>query len=221
MKSRWLFAGLALMAFTATRARAQDPRLARKLDPQTLAAVEAIIDSAHTLGLPTEPLADKALENVARRRTPDQIIAQVRKRAVELGTAQRALFPANEKEIIAGADAVAFGVPETTLAHLRRIRSGDLAIPVSVLADLVSRRAQIDTASAVVIALVSTNIRDGDLRKFQQMVERDIALGSLPTAAAMTRAEAAGVSDLSNAPGANNGPVRAPTTTSPKPPIKP
>jgi hypothetical protein len=223
MKSTRVFAAMALLTVAATRADAQDrdPRLQRRLDPQTLVAVEAIIDSAHALGLPTEPLADKAFENAAKGRTSAQIIEQVRKRAIQLGAAQRALAPANDKEIIAGADAVASGIPVATLARLRQIRTADLAIPVSVLTDLATRGAQLDTASAIVIAMVSNKMLDNDMKKFGQVVEQDVRLGSGPTAAAMTRAEALGVSDLASAPGTNTGPVRAPTTASPKPPIKP
>ena len=221
MMCRWMIAGAAALVVAASSAQAQDPRLARKLDPQTLVAVEALIDSAKALGLPTEPLADKAFEFALKGRT-SAIVGAVRKRAVELGTAKRALAPATDSEILAGADAIANGVPEATLVELRRVRAmSELTIPVSVLADLVARGAQIDTASAVVIALVSTNMRDSDMIKFRQTVERDIALGSLPAAAALTRGEAAVGGDLASAPGTNNGPGRAPIIPSPKPPIKP
>ena len=183
--------------------------------------MEALIDSARALGLPTEPLADKAFENALKGRTSAQIVMAVRLRAVQLGTAKRALAPATDKEILAGADAVAHGVPEETLAELRRVRTtAELTIPVSVLADLVARGAQLDTASAVVIALVGTNMRDGDMIKFRQTVERDISLGSVPAAAALTRGEAA-LGTFEGGPGTNNGPTRAPIIPGSKPPIKP
>ena len=224
MMRKWIAAGLAMLVVAAARADAQDPRLALKLDPETRVAVEALIDSARTAGLPTEPLADRALEYTLKKRTSEQIIAGVRKRAMQLGGAKRALFPATDREILAGADALGWGVPEGTLTQLRRVRSdAELTVPISVLADLVGRGVQLDTASAVVIALTSTNMRDGDMIKFRQTVERDIALGALPAAALATRAEAAaeGLDLLSGAPGTNNGPVRSPTIPSPKPPIKP
>ena len=222
MMYKWMMAGAAALAVTASSARAQgsDPRLARKLDAQTLVAVEAVIDSARALGLPTEPLADRAFEYAAKGRPGASIVAAVRTRAVQLGTAKRALATTSDREVIAGADALANNVPESTLAELRRARTtAELTIPLSVLADLVARGAQIDTASAVVIALVGTNMRDGDMIKFRQTVERDIALGTLPAAAALTRGEAAlGALD---SPGTNNGQVRGPIIPSPKPPIKP
>jgi hypothetical protein len=218
-----IIAGCIAVFVADSSAQAQDPRLARRLDPQILGEVQALIDSARAAGIPTEPLADKAFEGARKGGTGAAIVDAVRKSAIRLGAARTALFPAGEAEIMAGAGALNWGVPQATLTQLRRVRPGsDLTVPVSVLADLVSRGVQLDTASAVVIALVSTNMRDTDLIKFRQTVERDIALGSLPAAAVTTRAEAAGISDLATgATAPNNGPGRAPTTPSPKPPIKP
>jgi hypothetical protein len=223
MMRRMILAGIATLFVAATSASAQDPRLAQKLDPQTLAAVEAVIDSARAAGIPTEPIVDRALESVMKKRSPAEIIAAVRRRAGHLAIAKAALAPASDGEILAGADALAWGVPDATLVQLRQVRSGpELTIPISVLADLVARGVQVDTASAVVIALASTAMRDTDMLKFRQTVERDIALGSLPSAATQTRAESA-AGDLMNA-GAqapSNGTPRAPNVPSPKPPIKP
>jgi hypothetical protein len=214
-----IIAGCIALFVAGSSAQAQDPRLARKLDPQILAEVQALIDSARAAGIPTEPLADKAFEAVLKGAKGPAIVDALRRRAVQLGAARTALFPASEAEIVAGAGAIGWGVPQGTLTQLRRVRPGsDLTVPVSVLADLVSRGVQLDTASAVVIALASTNMRDTDMIKFRQTVERDIALGSLPAAALTTRAEAAGADMLS---GGNNAPGRAPTVPSPKPPIKP
>ena len=218
-----IIAGCIALFVAGSSAQAQDPRLARKLDPQILAEVQALIDSARAAGIPTEPLADKAFEGALKGGTGPAIVEKVRKRATVLGASRTALFPATDAEIVAGAAALDWGVPPSTLAQLRRVRAGsDLTVPVSVLADLVSRGVQLDTASAVVIALASTNMRDTDLIKFRQTVERDIALGSLPTAAVTTRAEVGNFQDMTQAATApNNGPGRAPTTPSPKPPIKP
>jgi hypothetical protein len=216
-----IIAGVVALFVTGVSAQAQDPRLTRRLDPQTLGAVEALLDSARAAGIPTEPLVDRALEGTLKRATSEQIITRVRKRADQLRASKAALFPATDPEILAGADALGWGVPEATLTQLRHVRAGsDLTIPVSVLADLVGRGVQLDTASAVVIALVGTSMRDTDMIKFRQTVERDIALGSLPAAALTTRAQAAGVADLTNS-APSNGPGRAPNVPSPKPPIKP
>src|SRR5688572_2801879 len=223
MMRELVIAGLAALVAVGGTANAQDPRLARKLDPETLAAVEALIDSARAIGIPTEPLADRALEGARKGASGALIVEQVRKRAAQLGISKLALFPATDREMLAGADALGWGVPQATLTQLRQVRAGsDLTVPVSVLADLVGRGVQLDTASAVVIALVSTNVRDAELIKFRQTVERDIALGALPASSVTTRAETYGVADMLNSGTQSaNAPPRAPNTASPKPPIKP
>ena len=224
MNRRFIVAGLGALLVVGSVGHAQDPRLARKLDPQTLVAVEALIDSARAVGLPTEPLADRAFQGALKGASGALIVEQVRKRATQLATAKAALFPATDREMLAGADALGWGVPQATLTQLRQVRAGsDLTVPVSVLADLVGRGVQLDTASADVIALESTNVRDADMIKFRQTVERDIALGSLPGPSVTTRAETFGIGNDMVNPGTTsaNAPPRAPNTPSPKPPIKP
>src|SRR5688572_13388114 len=99
MMRELVIAGLAALVAVGGTANAQDPRLARKLDPQTLVVVEALIDSARVAGIPTEPLADRALEGTLKKWTGAQIISQVRKRAAQLGISKLALFPATDREM--------------------------------------------------------------------------------------------------------------------------
>jgi hypothetical protein len=209
---------VAMIALAAARLEAQDPRLIARLDRETLAQVSVIIDSARAAGLPMEPLVDRALEGAKKGGTPAGIAKALRTRAFELGSARRALFPATDAEIIAGADAVSWKVPETTLTNLRRVRAGaDLTVPLGVLADLVGKGVQLDTASAVVIALARSNVRDNDMLRYRQVVESDIRLGSLPAAAAMTRAEGLATSGFDMNPASGNAPgtVRGTTPTKP------
>ncbi|MGH7675042.1 MAG: hypothetical protein ACREMV_07200, partial [Gemmatimonadales bacterium] len=80
---RAAFVALVAMA-AASPAGAQDPRLGR-LDPATQAAVGAVIDSARAVGLPAEPLIDRALEGSTKRAAGDLIVAAVRRLAAQLG----------------------------------------------------------------------------------------------------------------------------------------
>ena len=52
----------ALLLFGPALLSAQDRRLTERLDPITAGAVQHLVDSARTAGLPTEPLVQKALE---------------------------------------------------------------------------------------------------------------------------------------------------------------
>ena len=186
---------LPLLAATlvAGRSLAQqtDPRLER-LDAATRPAVAALIDSAGTALLPTEPLVQRALEGATKRAAGDVIVAAVRRLAVDLGHARDALgSTASSAELSAGAAALRAGASQTTLAELRRARREPLIVPLAVLADLVASGVPVDSAAAAVLALAA-RARDADLVEFRRAVERDIALGAPPaaaTAAAVTAAD--------------------------------
>jgi hypothetical protein len=185
--------------------------------------VQALVDSVRPLGIPAEPIVDRALYAGVRGQSEATIIAQARTRATELATARAALAPARESEIIAGADAVRSGATSQTLTAMRRARPTlDLTVPIGVLADLIGRGVAADTAAAVILQLASMDMRDTELTEFRRMVDRDIALGALPTAAVAIRAEAAGVQTLNAADAISNaGNLRPPTATRPNPPRRP
>ena len=166
----------------------QDPRLGARLDPETRARVAAIIDSAHTAGLPVEPLVDKALEGASKRATGDRIVVAVRNLAAELGTARQALGVAyTGTELDAGASALHVGVRPADLARLRDARRRqELTVPLAVLSDLVARGVPADSATAFVLRL-ARSARDAQFVAFQRDVDRDIALGAPPLAAAAVR----------------------------------
>ena len=60
-----------------TQVAVQDPRLER-LDPDTRVAVAAVVDSAHGVGLPVEPIIQRALEGVTKGASGARIVAAVR-----------------------------------------------------------------------------------------------------------------------------------------------
>lgn len=166
----------------------QDPRLEARLDAQTRARVAAIVDSARAAGLPVEPLVDKALEGASKRATGDRIVVAVRNLAAQLGTARQALGPAaTGAELDAGASALHAGVRPADLARLRDARRRqELTIPLAVLSDLVARGVPADSATAFVLRL-ARSARDAQFVVFQRDVDRDIALGAPPLAAAAVR----------------------------------
>lgn len=193
---------LACLAVAST-ARAQDERLARRLDSTTQAQVAAVIDSARGAGLPLEPLVDRALEGASKGASGQRIVAAVRKLAADLAAARRALGGGSAAELEAGASALRAGVAADALARLRESRPRQsLTVPLAVLADLVARGVTADSASVFVLAIA--NASDEQLVAFQRSVERDIALGAPPLAAAAVRVNATsrtGVSSLDNNPG--------------------
>ena len=170
-------------------AQQTDPRLER-LDAATRPAVAALLDSARSALLPTEPLVQRALEGATKRASGELIVAAVRRLAADLGRARDALgSTTSPAELSAGAAALRAGASPTILAELRRTRREPLTVPLAVLADLVASGVPVDSAAAAVLSL-ARRARDADLVEFRRAVERDIALGAPPAAATAAAATA-------------------------------
>jgi hypothetical protein len=176
-----------LMALQVSTSR--DPRLGR-LDPDTRAGVSAVVDSARAVGLPTEPLIQRALEGATKGAPGARILVAVRRLSSDLGATRAALGDkAAAPELEAGAAALRAGATPQQLARLRDVRRPPLTIAFAVLADLVASGVPADSAAAAVLAL-APNARDADLVEFRRAVERDIALGAPPAAATSVRLNA-------------------------------
>ncbi|HEU5186798.1 MAG TPA: hypothetical protein VFU01_19650 [Gemmatimonadaceae bacterium] len=177
-----------MLAVLVGRSEAQDTRLAR-LDSKVQARVGALLDSARTLGIPTEPVVDKALEGAAKRAPNERIITVVRSRFNELVAARAALGGgAMDPEIIAAADALHAGASAQVITALRAQRPNvPLTIPLAVLADLIARGVPPDTASTAVLALAKTPSTDAQFAALRDEVERDIAKGVPPAIAPSAR----------------------------------
>jgi len=174
----------ALAGLLAARAAGQDPRLER-LDPETRAAVAALVDSARQSGVPAEALIDRALEGAAKQAPAPRIVAAVTTLLGNLREARAALgASATAPELEAGASAIHLGVPAAALTRLRAVRPRQpLTIALSVMADLTARGVPADSAAAAVLALAGS-LRDDQFLAFRRNVERDIELGAPAAAAA-------------------------------------
>ncbi|HEU4649213.1 MAG TPA: hypothetical protein VFS33_09150 [Gemmatimonadales bacterium] len=181
--------GSALLLAAAPRtASAQDPRLRARLEAPTAVAVQAVIDSAAAAGLPTEPLALRALEGASRGADGARIVDAVRSLAARMETARRALGRSvTEPELVAAAGALYRGVQPNTLERLRRTGRGrTLTVPLVVLADLLERGVPAKVASDCVERLMPM-ADDTSLLVLGRMVQQDIAAGASPTSAAESR----------------------------------
>jgi hypothetical protein len=175
-RTRWIVAlPLVAVLLSPHPAAAQDPRLERRLDTTTLQAVSGVLDSARL---------QRVLEGSAKHAAPSQIVAAVRRLALELATARTALGAASSPiELAAAASALRAGIRPSDLTLLRHRRSQSLTVALATLADLVTSGVPPDSAAAAVIALAAS-ARDDQIAEFRRAVERDIALGA-PQAAAM------------------------------------
>ena len=193
-RASWLFGLLATAGIVAGLALAPGPcaaadaRLADRLDHDTAAAVDELIDQAHAKGLPTEPLVARALEGASRQAPGPRIVAAVKNLAAALEAARDALGThSSTPELVAGAAALSAGVHADTLARLRQVRPGSLVVPLVVLTDLVTRRVPAETASAAVLAATRARVRDRELMRLRERIGRDIGAGASPTNATVLR----------------------------------
>ena len=194
---------LVALAGTVVSAGAQDPRPGARLDPASLAAINAMVDSAKAQGIPVGPLHDKVNEGVAAGADGPHIVTAVRILSLDLASAYKALGSrATVDEIKAAAYAMHAGVPAVELGKLKQ-QSGlrrSLSLPFTVLADIISRGVPVRTAANAIRSLVGAGAKDKDISDFQRNVKVDIEQGAPPAAAAETRAQGAGKPDKSDKP---------------------
>lgn len=200
-------------------------RLDGRVSTTLRAKVTALVDSAVAVGLPGEPLVDKALEGASKGADDSRILTAVRAVATALGKARHALGNASADELAAGASALRAGVSPGSLAGVRRALPGrSLVVPLSVLDALVVQGAPVATATAAVVAYAKRH-DDSHMLDFGRAVASALAAGVAPEAAV---AMAATPSSPASAPsggvllapgvaGQGRPPVPSPASATPKP----
>ena len=179
-------AALALAAPMPGRADdSEDTRLRSRLGADLAPQVIAIVHDAASQGLPTATLVARALEGASRQADPGAIVAAVRRQASGLAAARHVLGPAaRNAEVEAGAGALLAGVPEDSLATLRRARpTGSLVIPLVVLSDFVARGVPVASASNTVLAAARAGAPDPALLRMRERINERIQRGERPIGA--------------------------------------
>ena len=164
---------------TATSIASAVARLEGIADPRARRAIADALTDADRRGLPLEPLVAKALEGVEKEAPPARIEAAVRGMAARLATSREALKPAvTDREVTAGADALAMGVPADVLRGFRQLsRRRSTAVALGVLSQLVSRGVPVTEAATAVGKLMQRRANDAQLLALGQEVQRDLAEG--------------------------------------------
>lgn len=209
--SAWAFAaGVALAMLAPLSARADESaeaRLRARLGPELAPQVIEIVRDAAAQSLPTAPLVARALEGASRQAGADAIVAAVRRQASGLAAARRVLGPAaRDAELEAGAGALLAGVPEDSLASLKRARpTGSLVIPLVVLSDFVARGVPAVNASNTVLSATRAGAPDPALLRMRERINERIQRGEKPAGASH-----AGLRELlaTTSPGRDRGATR-------------
>ncbi|HXB26392.1 MAG TPA: hypothetical protein VNV25_16775 [Gemmatimonadaceae bacterium] len=206
------YAGAVVLALAVVTVRldaqANDDRLRGLFDPPTYASLHAVLDSARTAGLPTEPLIDKALEGSAKHASSDRIVTVVRDLSARLADTRTALGGyGTADELSAGTAALRAGIAPATLADLRRLRHNEqVTIPLAVAAELVARGVRPDSASAQVLRLAAAGAPDVELAALPH------SLASPSVASSMSPTSGTALSSPTALDGAKSGPVEAGNT---------
>lgn len=150
-----------------------------RFDSLTAFALQHLLDSAATKGLPTGPLINRALEGAARRVSGPKILQVVRAHAVALGQARDVLGTSSPvDELEAGARALLAGVDVGTLTALRAARpAGTAVIPLVVLTDIVQRGVPQTDARSAVTTIAKMPRSDDALNGLQSTVAKNAGRG--------------------------------------------
>jgi hypothetical protein len=184
MMRRILLTGTALL-LGAVPVAAQQARL----DSGLVAALSATLDAARIDGLPEAPLLAKAQEGVLKRALRERIVGAVSALADRMRAARAELAPnATEHEIIAGAEALAVGIPGSVLRAIRVHRPrGMAAMPLEVMAHLAWRGVRPDQAADAITRIVAGGATSAQLAALDAGVRQDVESGVAPPAALATR----------------------------------
>ncbi len=188
---KWPFARVgALLLLAAAPLAAQESDPLDRLDPTSRFAVESLVDSARTLGLPAKALLSVAYQGISMRVDSRRIVRAVRQKFEGMRDARSALGSSlSEAEISAAADVLQAGVPADQLQRFRSARPGrPLAYALVVLGDLITRGVPVDEASSTIAQLWQKGAGDADFYGLWRGVEQDILQGQSPGAALQQRA---------------------------------
>jgi hypothetical protein len=156
-----------------------------RLDSALAAALSPTLDAARTDGLPERPLLAKAQEGVLKRAPRERIVGAVAALADRMRAARAELAPsATEHEIIAGAEALAVGIPGQVLRTVRLNRPrGAAAMPLEVMAHLAWRGVRPDQAADAITRMVVGGATTAQLVALDASVKQDVESGVAPPAA--------------------------------------
>lgn len=178
--TRRLLGVLVALALGSVPLSAQSARV----DSALAAALEPTLDAARTDGLPERPLLAKAQEGVLKRAPRERIVGAVAALADRMRAARAELAPnATEHEMIAGAEALAVGIPGQVLRTVRLNRPrGAAAMPLEVMAHLAWRGVRPDQAADAITRMVMGGATAAQLVALDASVKQDVESGVAPPA---------------------------------------
>lgn len=191
-------------------------RLHKQYGSEAANSVRELVESLRKQGVPVEPLWDKALEGASKNVPEGRFMAGVRGYGGRLVEASRTLpDPGNASAVVAAADALQRGVPQSALRRVAEAASarGDAegAIPMVVLGDLVSSGVPVDRAHSVVQSALERGQGPRDMLVTSWAVRDLIGKGRSPSNAARQVGRAVGRGQPpTSVPGVGSPPANVP-----------
>jgi len=163
-----------------------------KLDIQTRARVQGLIDSARQANLPWEALRLKAIEGISKKAKKDVLLEGVRKYYKALELSKGALGPlAKPEDVETGASLLAAHVSLDDLAKFRVTTMGRSPMrPLTYLADLIDKQMPRDEAIDAFSKLWKDGAADTDFDGLWSAINQDILSGLNPRSALQSRMRA-------------------------------
>ncbi|NIP79295.1 MAG: hypothetical protein GWM90_08820 [Gemmatimonadetes bacterium] len=164
-------------------------QLAAAFDGERLDALLTELARADSAGLPTRPLAHKALEGKSKGAPDARILQAVVAMRERLVVAADVLGPDRPEDVlVAAAGALYVGMDPQALGTIgARTRGDALGMALVVVGDLVRRGVDIAAAGRAVLALGAAGATADALNEFRRRVDRDISTGLTPDRATEVR----------------------------------
>lgn len=169
-----------LLALTAQAASAQEQLGIRGASDETAAQVAEIAATAKSRGLPADAVINEARFAALNGVNAGRIVVAARTVADRLELARTALQPdPSAAEIMAGAEALKYGISADVLRDIRKASKGPVAVPIGVLTQLVAEPSKmtVKRAAAIVLQLVRRGADATMIAKLGNDVSSDVALG--------------------------------------------
>ena len=181
-------AALALAAAFPLRAQDPEPDRLARLDVGSRYAIELLVDSARTEGLPVRPLRLKAYEGISKKADGRQIVAAVRREFLALRVARVQLGDVDDEELEAGAAVVEAGARPAQLGVFRtRVKNRSDLQALTIWASLMARGVPSEDASSAISKLWQDGADDATFVSLWNNVQSDILRGLNPGTALQNR----------------------------------
>lgn len=181
-------AALALAVAIPLRAQDTEPDRLSRLDVGSRYAIELLVDSANSEGLPVRPLRLKAYEGISKKADSRQIVAAVRRELLALRVARLQLGDVDDEELEAAAAVVEAGAKPAQLSQFRnRVKNRSDLQALTIWAALMARGVPTEDASSAISNLWRDGADDATFISLYNSVQSDILRGLNPGTALQNR----------------------------------